>query len=414
MEFKPLKVTDLNNYIKRILSVDPVLKDIKVEGEISNIKFHSSGHIYFSLKDDNSKINCIIFKRESTLLKFRPENGMNVVVDGYISIYERDGKYQLYGLSISLKGIGLLHEKYEELKNTLKKKGLFDKEHKLPIPLIAKKIAVVTASTGAAIQDIISVIKRRNPLVDIYIFPSLVQGINSSESICSNIKLINNKYADMDIILLCRGGGSIEELWSFNEESVALSIYKSNIPIISGIGHETDYTISDYVADLRAPTPSAAAEIAVKNIYDLKQLLHTQNNQLKASIINKIEKLSLNLLEFNYQNTGTAILKHLKQEIISLKNIHKYSQIYMDNNLKQKQSKLYSLGLKIETLNPLSIINRGFGVITSNSITITTINDVQVSDNITVHLKDGKLECLVKDKYKESIENGRFSEFKSK
>ena len=262
MKLKTFTVSEVNEYINKLLRGDIILRNLNVEGEISNFKLHSSGHMYFSIKDDNSRLRCVMFRGQSRLLKFLPEEGMKVIVKGYVALYERDGQYQLYIQEMQPAGIGALYLAYEQLKEKLEREGLFYESTKKPLPFLPERIGVVTSPTGAAIRDIISVINRRNPNVEIIIYPVLVQGTESKEQIVEAIDYFNkNNY--VDVIIVGRGGGSIEELWSFNEEVVARSIFSSKIPIVSAVGHETDFTIADFVADMRAATPSAAAELVI-------------------------------------------------------------------------------------------------------------------------------------------------------
>ncbi|PAB60968.1 exodeoxyribonuclease VII large subunit [Anaeromicrobium sediminis] len=414
MELKALSVTELNKYIKKILTIDPILNNVSLKGEISNFKLHSSGHAYFSIKDDESKINCIMFRNNVNLLNFKPENGLKVIVKGYISVYERDGQYQLYAQSILLEGLGELHEKFKKLRNYLEGEGLFSPIYKKSIPNFPKKIGVITSPTGAAIRDIISVISRRNSLVNVYIFPTLVQGVNSSTSICENIDKINSIYDDMDVIILSRGGGSIEELWSFNEEKVARAIFDSKIPIISGIGHETDYTIADFVSDLRAPTPSSAAELCVKDLRDIKNFIKIRYEQSKISLEKNIVNMENRLSKLNPMN-GRKIVEN---KLNTYENtIHSFKQVMdfsVQNYLNKAEFKVENLGLKLGTLNPFSTISRGYAVISNDYGTINSIEEVSIEDEIKVNLKDGHLICKVENKYKESILNGRIWPISSK
>ena len=271
MKLKALTVTELNKYIKKIINSDPILNNVLVKGEISNFKHHSSGHMYLTLKDESCKINCIIFREQALKLKFQASNGLKIIAKGYVSTFDRDGQYQIYINTMEPDGLGSLYLAYEQLKNKLYEEGLFDLGHKKKIPCFPLKIGVVTSPTGAAIRDIISVIKRRNKLVDVLVYPVLVQGENAASQIAAAIEQLNSPNWKVDTIIVGRGGGSIEELWAFNEEIVARSIYKSEIPVISAVGHETDFTIADLAADLRAPTPSAAAEIAVPSILEIEE-----------------------------------------------------------------------------------------------------------------------------------------------
>ncbi len=282
---KAVSVTQLNSYVSRILSTDPILCNIAVKGEISNFKKHSSGHWYFSLKDENSRISCFLPESRTHSIRYELDDGIEITAYGSISVYEKGGTYSLQIRDIELVGEGSLKAAFEMLKKKLDAEGLFSKEHKRPIPSDPKRIGVVTSPTGAAIRDIISTIKRRNPTVNILIYPALVQGEGSAASICRGIEELNDKFPDLDLLIVGRGGGSLEDLWSFNEESVARAIYSSNIPIISAVGHEVDYVISDYVADLRGATPTAAAELAVPHIDNLKDRLRRLSPEVMYSYL---------------------------------------------------------------------------------------------------------------------------------
>ncbi|MCT4596177.1 MAG: exodeoxyribonuclease VII large subunit [Anaeromicrobium sp.] len=413
MELKALSVTELNKYIKKLLTIDPILNNISLKGEISNFKLHSSGHAYFSIKDEESKINCIMFRNNVNILNFKPQNGIKVIVKGYVSVYERDGQYQLYAQSISLEGLGELHKKFKKLKDYLEKEGLFSPMHKKNIPNFPKKVGVITSPTGSAIRDIISVISRRNPLVNVYIFPSLVQGVNSSTSICDTIEKINSTYDNMDVIILSRGGGSIEELWSFNEESVARSIFFSKIPIISGIGHETDYTIADFVSDLRAPTPSAAAEICVKDLRDIKNFIKLKYEQSKISLEKNLVNMENTLSKLKPVNGKKIVENKLNTYENNINSIKQIMDFSVQNYLSKMEFKVENLGLKLGTLNPFATVNRGYAIVSTNCKTISSIDEVSIENKIKVNLKDGHLICTVENKHKESIVNGRFCSISS-
>ena len=287
-----ISVTDLNKYIKNKIADDEYLSNILIKGEISNFKHHYTGHLYFTLKDENSLIKCIMFKSYAQKLNFEPKDGMKVYILGSVSVFERDGVYQIYAKVMEEDGLGDLYTKYQKLKEELEKKGLFDQSHKQKIPMMPKVIGVLTSQTGSVIRDIINVSTRRNPNVYIRLLPVPVQGEGAAEKIAEGIEYMNkNQLAD--VIILARGGGSLEDLWPFNEEIVAHSIYESKIPIISAVGHETDFSISDFVADLRAPTPSAAAELAVPDIYEVKQKINTYQNRLKMALTKKLEIMKL-------------------------------------------------------------------------------------------------------------------------
>lgn len=288
MEIEPITVSELNNYVKKKIDDDEFLNNVYVRGEISNCKLHYTGHIYFTLKDEKSLIKCIMFKSYTPHLTFVPKDGMKVMIFGTVSVFERDGVYQIYAKAMKEDGIGTLYEAYEKLKAKLEAEGLFDTSHKKKIPQFPREIGVLTASTGAVIRDIINVSTRRNPKVHITLLPVPVQGPAAAEAIVDGIKKMN-ELKKVDVIILGRGGGSLEDLWPFNEEMVARAIYESEIPIISAVGHETDYSISDFVADLRAPTPSAAAELAVPNIEDVKYTISQIENRYKILLKKKIE-----------------------------------------------------------------------------------------------------------------------------
>ena len=275
-----ITVSDLNKYIKDKIADDEYLNNILIKGEISNFKNHYTGHMYFTLKDENSLVKCIMFKSYAQKLTFMPKDGMKVLIIGSVSVFERDGVYQIYAKVMEEDGLGDLYTKYQELKNKLERQGLFDEQHKKEIPMYPKIVGVLTSQTGSVIKDIINVSTRRNPNVYIRLLPVPVQGEGAAEKIAYGIDYMN-RYQLSDVLIIARGGGSLEDLWPFNEEIVARSIYKSEIPIISAVGHETDFTIADFVADLRAPTPSAAAELAVPDVYELKQKLNTYRNRLK-------------------------------------------------------------------------------------------------------------------------------------
>ena len=330
MKLRALNISEVNSYIKRILTNDPILYNLRIKGEISNFKVHSSGNVYLSLKDETSKINCIIF-RNNYDKSLKLDNGVKIIASGYISVYERDGAYQFYINEVEIEGIGNLYIEFNKLKEKLKKEGLFDSMYKKEIPKIPKSIGVVTSPTGAVIRDIINVVKRRFPKIDLKLYPVNVQGERSAEDICEGIEFFN-RMENVDIIIVGRGGGSLEELWSFNEEIVAREIFKSKIPVISAVGHETDFTICDFVSDMRAPTPSAAAEIATPDLSDIYFKLDNIKNRMSRSLNNQVifdnEKLN---------NTFDKINNYMKSYIIRDKNIQ-LDQIYDKINFRLEQN----------------------------------------------------------------------------
>ncbi len=389
-----MTVSELNRYAKNLIENDILLQMVNVSGEISNYKRHSSGHIYFTLKDEKSKINCSFFKNYNSALKFEPENGMFVKVAATVSIYERDGAYQLYVYKMAKEGTGRLHELFEELKIKLSEEGLFDLDIKKPIPAFPKRIAVLASPTGAAVRDIISVTGRRAENVEIVIVPVPVQGEGAARQIASALSYADNKL-DADTIIIARGGGSIEELWAFNEEILARAIYNCKTPVISGVGHETDFTICDFVADMRAPTPSAAAEISVKNCSDIKYTLEDVMKDIRdtldykfASVRQKIDATmnsavmnsSIHKIEMQRQHTDRA-----------------YDNIFQCINqiINQKKSRADAFYAAINAMNPYNVLSRGYSVAKKNEKTIINAEDVNVGDNIYVKLYNGGLECTV-------------------
>lgn len=396
MDIRPLKVSEVNSYIKRVFLGDMILSNLSVEGEISNFKHHYSGHMYFNLKDEKGKIKAVMFKGDNENLKFRLEDGMKVIATGYVSVYEKEGDYQLYIRHIKESGLGDLYKAFEELKKKLEAEGMFLESNKKPIPFMPKKIGVVTSSTGAAIRDIITVIKRRFPPCNILIYPSLVQGPQAPKEISMGLKYLDNRE-DIDLIITGRGGGSIEELFAFNDEEVARTIYKLNTPVISAVGHETDFTIADFVADLRAPTPSAAAELSVPDIFHLVNDLTNKYNRLTKLIYKTIEDfkikneyLNQNLKFYNPINQ----LKDKRQEIDSLFRDLNY---IMEKKFMDKKSQLLSLKNNLDLINPLLALDRGYGIlIDKEGNLIKSVDDTSIDDEIRILLKDGTIRSIVK------------------
>ena len=393
MKLRALDISEANSYIKRILTNDPILYNLRVKGEISNFKVHSSGNVYLSLKDEKSKLNCIIFKSNYDK-SLNLDNGVKIIATGYISVYERDGAYQLYINEVEIEGIGNLYIEFNKLKEKLKNEGLFDSKYKKQIPKMPRSIGVVTSPTGAVIRDIINVTKRRFPKVDIKLYPVNVQGDKSAEDICSGIEFFN-RMKNVDTIIVGRGGGSLEELWSFNEEIVAREIFKSKIPIISAVGHETDFTICDFVSDMRAPTPSAAAEIATPDLSEIYYKLDNIKNRMNRSLNNQVildnEKLN---------NTFDKINNHMKNYIIRDKVIQ-LDQIYdkinfrLEQNLETSKEKLSKKAALLHNLSPLATISRGYSIVEKKGHVINSIEEVNVNDEINITLKDGDLDCII-------------------
>ncbi len=395
MQYNPITVTDLNKYIKGRIDNDEMLNNVLVKGEISNFKNHYTGHMYFTLKDENSLIKCVMFKTYTTHLSFMPKDGMKVIVLGGVSVFERDGVYQIYAKAMKEDGLGNLYVAYEELKNKLSNEGLFDEKYKKPIPFMPKTIGVLTSNTGAVIRDIINVSTRRNPNVNIRLYPVPVQGNGAGEKIAEGIEFMNkNKLAD--VLIIGRGGGSIEDLWPFNEEIVARAMFNSEIPIISAVGHETDFTIADFVADLRAPTPSAAAELAVANIDDVRETLKTYNNRYKVSLKKKIE-----LMKMSYEKCMTRqAFKNPTQKIneqymlIDMKVKSLQNSILL--KIKEDKTKFVKEVAKLDALSPLKTLTRGYSIISKQDGRIAKeVKDLSQGEKVSIRLSDGSVDAQV-------------------
>ncbi len=440
MNDKYLSVSVVNRYIKHLLDTDINLQQVFLKGEISNFKAHSSGHLYFSIKDETSKINAIMFSNNARKLNFNPTEGAKVLITGRISVYEATGNYQIYVEEMMEDGVGNLYIAFEKLKKQLASEGLFDEKYKKPIPKYPNKIGVITANTGAAIKDIISTIKRRYPIGQVILFPSLVQGENASKDIVKNIELANT--FDLDVLIVGRGGGSIEDLWPFNEEIVARAIFNSKIPVISAVGHEVDFTISDFVADLRAPTPTGAAEMAVPNMADLSKYIDQLKIRLSSNILKKIniQKLYLDSLKSSYILKNPLIIYENKKQKLDLINnkvneiINKkieLKKLYLDNlknsyilnnpkilyeknqekldliknnlnksidsKLENNINKLNNLIDKIELVNPLNILKRGFSLTYKNNKIIKSVKEIKKDDILNIKLNDGNIIVNVKE-----------------
>ena len=446
-----LTVQALTKYIKRKFDKDPHLSNLFVRGEISNFKRHSSGHMYFTLKDEKARILSVMFSSNNHSLKFRPENGMNVLIRGDISVYESGGQYQIYVKEMQPDGIGELYLAYEQLKEKLEKAGYFDQSRKRMIPKFPKRIAVVTSPTGAAIRDIITTIKRRFPIGEILVFPALVQGDQAAASIAGAMNMVNS-VGDIDVMIIGRGGGSIEELWAFNEEIVAKAIVESDVPVISAVGHETDFTIADFVADLRAPTPTAAGELAVPHIDDLLERIMNRKLRLIKSFKTKLqsERSRLNGLMKSYalrnprnlyqQKVETVdrltdqlqrnISLHVKQNRDQLSALHSRLQrvhpsqlIKMQNErimfmqtrlekqfkqvLKEKDHRFSSALSTLHALSPLKIMDRGYSLVYQDEGTlIKSSRQVKTGDRLEINVRDGKIHCEV-ESVEEREENGK-------
>ena len=384
-----ISVTDLNKYVKNKIADDEYLNNILVKGEISNFKHHYTGHMYFTLKDENSLIKCIMFKSYAQKLNFEPKDGMKVYIFGTVSVFERDGIYQIYAKAMEQDGLGDLYTKYQKLKNELEEKGLFDENHKKKIPIMPKIIGVLTSQTGSVIRDIINVSTRRNPNVYIRLFPVPVQGEGATEKIAYGIDYMNkNKLAD--VLILARGGGSLEDLWPFNEEIVAKSIYDSEIPIISAVGHETDFSISDFVADLRAPTPSAAAELAVPDIYEVKQKINSYENRMKLSLNKKLEILKLRYEKCMSSSVFKDPTRKINENYIKIDTYIKQLENLVNKSKEKNRNKYTELVAKLDTLSPLKTLLRGYSIVEKDDKIIKSVKELKTNDNIIIKLNDGK------------------------
>ena len=416
MNDKYISITQLTRYIKYKIDNDVNLNEVFLKGEISNFKAHSRGHFYFTLKDEGSRINAIMFSSSTKKLKFTPTDGMKVLVTGKISVFESSGAYQIYVNDMLEDGVGNLYIAYEQLKKKLEDEGLFDKLHKKKIPKIPQKIGVVTAPTGAAIKDIISTLKRRWPLVDIYLFPSLVQGENAKDDIVRQIK--HAEEYDLDTLIVGRGGGSIEDLWPFNEEIVARAIYECNIPVISAVGHEVDFTIADFVADLRAPTPTGAAEMAVPQFNDMLNYLNQVKIRLNNTIISQVKKGRNKLTDLMnrniFRNPMTIyetkemifdnLLERLKFSLTNLVNMKQKELIRVKSSfilrnpyklLDKKSNKYLQIISKLEPLSPLLTLKRGYTITKCNNKVIDSCRTLKKDDIVSIEFQDGNIDAKI-------------------
>ena len=393
MNDKYLTVSQINKYIKYKFDNDENLNIVYLKGEISNFKNHTTGHLYFTIKDESSRILAVMFKNNAMKLNFNPVDGTKVLVIGKISCYEANGNYQIYVEEMIEDGVGNLYLEFEKLKKKLEGLGYFNVEHKKPIPKFPKKIGIITASTGAAIRDIITTINRRYKLVELYLFPSLVQGIDAKDDIVKNLKIADNY--NLDVIILGRGGGSIEDLWAFNEEIVADAIFNCNTPIISAVGHEIDFTISDFVADLRAPTPTAAAELAVPNTIDIinniKQL-ELRSNKSITTILEESKTKLYNLINSYVMKNPKNIYEIKAQKLDTL--VEKI-EIFIKNKIDNKKHNYINLLNRLETLNPISTIKRGYSISRINNKITTSIKNIKENDILKTELKDGYINSKI-------------------
>ncbi len=389
-----ITVSDLNKYIKDKIANDEYLNHILIKGEISNFKHHYTGHMYFTLKDESSLVKCIMFKSYAQKLRFTPKDGMKVIILGSVSVFERDGVYQVYAQIMEEDGVGDLYTKYQELKEKLEKEGLFKEENKKKIPLMPKVIGVLTSQTGSVIRDIINVSTRRNPNVYIRLLPVPVQGEGAAEKISDGIKYMNeNNLAD--VLILARGGGSLEDLWPFNEEIVARAIYDSKIPIISAVGHETDFSISDFVADLRAPTPSAAAELAVPDIYEIKQKILGYQNRLRISLVKKVELLQMRYEKCMASSAFKEPTRKIQDRYLILEKYINRLQDSIKTKYEMEKTTYIKVVAKLDAYSPLKTLARGYSITEKQGNIIKSVTDLKKGDEILIHLVDGKKQAKI-------------------
>lgn len=390
-------VAQVNSYIKNMFTQDFLLQSILVKGEVSNCKYHSSGHIYFTLKDARGAIACVMFAGNRSGLKFHMREGHQVVVSGTVDVYERDGKYQLYAKEIFPDGAGLLYERFEQLKLTLQERGLFAPEYKRPIPRFIRTLGVVTAPTGAAVRDIINIATRRNPYVQIILYPAIVQGEYAPASIVNGIRAL--EALGVDVMIVGRGGGSIEDLWAFNEEVVAQAIFDCSIPVISAVGHETDTTIADYVADLRAPTPSAAAELAVYDYSLLKARMDELSAGLTRRMKQKAEHGRMQLRHYQLKLQYLSPISQIREKRSFLGQLQERIAGQMQNRIAGSRHQLSLYVEKLKGLSPLEKLNQGFShVADEQGRTVTDVNRIREGELLTIHVKNGRITAQVKEK----------------
>jgi len=395
MQYNPITVTELNTYIKGKFEKDEYLNNVFVKGEISNFKHHYTGHMYFTLKDENSLIKCVMFKTYTSYLNFVPKDGMKISVLGTVSVFERDGVYQIYAKAMQQDGIGDLHAEYERLKNKLEEEGLFDVSHKKKIPFMPKCIGVLTSNTGAVIRDIINVSTRRNPNVYIKLLPVPVQGKGAGEKIADAIYIMNEKKL-ADVIIVARGGGSLEDLWPFNEEVVARAIYNSQIPVISAVGHETDFTIADFVSDLRAPTPSAAAELAVADVFDVANKIKHIQNSYKISLNKKLEIMKLRYEKCMANKVFKDPMQKINEKYMLVDMNIKSLENSIKNKIKDEKTKLIKNISKLDALSPLKTLTRGYSIVqTEEGKIVNSSKKLKTGDNVNLKFIDGETKAVI-------------------
>lgn len=398
IEPKIFTVGQINRYIRNLLENDFILSSLLVKGEISNFKAHSSGHLYFTLKDASGALSCVMFRQDAAGLPFEPENGMQVVVYGHISLYEKTGQYQLYAEFLEPLGIGALQVAFEQLKEKLAAEGLFDGDFKREIPKNPSCIAVITSPTGAAVRDILQIVKRRDPNVKVAIFPTLVQGEQAAVDIVHSLKLVN-EWGKADVIILGRGGGSMEDLWCFNDENVARAVFASEIPVISAVGHETDFTITDFVADMRAPTPSAAAELATMPLSERREAFHRLELRLERDVSALLTSCRRRLDLLKSRPVMERPLERIYRTMMDVEETQQRLDKEMTNRLMQRAERWQYLTNRLEAASPLAVMSRGYVMaVTSSGKLLTSVKQAEVGDRVTLHLQDGKIETNIQEK----------------
>ncbi len=387
-------VSELNNYIKNVFESNRTLSAISVKGEISNFTNHSSGHLYFSLKDEYGQIRAVMFRTNAARLKFLPESGMKVIVHGSVSVYTRDGSYQMYVSTMEPDGIGALYLAYEQLKSKLSSEGLFDDMHKRKLPRYPGKIGVITSPTGAAIKDILNVTGRRYPLADIYVYPALVQGEGAAETLIAGIDYFDRSRC-VDVVIIGRGGGSIEDLWAFNNEALARRIFAATVPVISAVGHETDFTICDFVSDLRAPTPSAAAEMAVPDIRELGMSVISMEQRAQSGLNNKLLRAKERFESLKRKNLPQILFSFLENNRKNTQYLAEKSIRLIKDKIERLKSALVLSSEKASAMSPLSIMTRGYSIVRSGDRIVRSVSDVNLGEKITIRVSDAELSALV-------------------
>lgn len=401
-----LSITQLNEYIRSRMDADPLLTQVSVRGEISNYKLYPSGHHYFTLKDESSALRCVMFKGNAMRLRFRPENGMKVIAWGKVSVFPRDGAYQLYCTALTIDGIGDLYAAFEQLKKRLGEKGLFDPTHKKPLPKYPGTIGIITSSAGAAVHDMLRILRKRFPLSNVRLLPVRVQGVEAPSEIAAAIRYAN-QYQLADLLIVGRGGGSIEDLWAFNDERVAYAIYDSKIPVISAVGHEPDVTISDFVADLRAATPSNAAELAVPDQDALRQNLDTMSTAMASALNRQVKNAQQHLTVLSQSpalRSPTGYLEQREQGLVLLKN----RMVSVQNqNIDRKNARYVAAVSKLDAMSPLKVLTRGYSMAqTEQGKVLRSVRQVEIGERIYISLSDGSLRATVMQKEETSNESG--------